>query len=175
MKIDNRAITRNALQSIRNAHAEIYNDSASPFAARIAAMHLLFNVTDHVLGLLTNEYVSRTLKAEHAQYSRDWCKQLDIRTCDDCGEYMHDIHAVPCESPAGHMFVLCETCAVLNGFADVCTQCTLVYSYDDMVRHVPAYLAEHVLTSTNGTALVSYVCVDCFPTLSYRRTATGPA
>ena len=165
MKIDNRAITRNALQSIRNAHAEIYNDSASPFAARIAAMHLLFNVTDHVLGLLTNEYVSRTLKAEHAQYSRDWCKQLDIRTCDDCGTHMHDMHAVPCESPAGHMFVFCETCAILNGFAAVCAHCTLAYAHEDMAEYIPHYLSESALDSADSAPLSMRVCIDCFPTL----------
>ena len=165
MQIDNGTIKRNALQLIIAANAALV-DSARPFAERLRALHLLFNVVDHVLGLMTNEYVSPAFKAEHARYSEEWHKALNIRTCDDCGTHMHDMYAVPCESPTGDVFVFCETCAILHGSAEVCTQCTLVYAHADMVDYVPHYLTESTLRCVDHAHVCARVCVDCFSTLS---------
>ena len=156
-------ITRDALQLIRDANAMqyAYQDSYRSFDVRMVAMHVLFNVADHVLGLTG----TRALLADHRKYSKNWREELHIRTCDDCGTHMHDMHAVPCESPAGHMFVFCETCAILNGFAAVCAHCTLAYAHEDMAEYIPHYLSESALDSADSAPLSMRVCIDCFPTL----------
>lgn len=169
MQIDNGTIKRNALQLILDANALLVRDSDRSFYIRMVAMHTLFNVVDYVLGLMEDSpYTGNALCTEHRKYAEQWRKELHIRTCDECSAHMHDMYAVPCRYPSGDIFVLCETCAILKGFAGVCPMCTLVYSYDDMVQHVPAYIAQRVLTGTVDAELVSFVCVDCFPALTSR-------
>ena len=180
MQIDNRMIMRSALQLIRCALAELSTSSlGEPAMVRLARLHALYNVTDHVLGIMTNPYVSDAFKAEHMRYSTEWRENLNIRTCSYCGTYAHDSHAVPCESPIGAVFVFCETCAILNGFASVCTQCTLVYAHSDTVSYVPSYLRGYVRHDPQAVPEYVHMCVDCFPTLSSpctgQHTATGPA
>lgn len=168
MTIDDKQIRRNALQLIRDANALQYRarDSYRSFDVRMVAMHALFNVADHVLGLMSSPYTGDALRAEHRKCAENWREELHIRTCDECSVHMHDMYAVPCEAPAGDIFVFCEKCAVLNGFAAVCTQCTLVYAHSDMADCVPHYLRESALRGADHTLACARVCVDCFATLS---------
>ena len=162
---DNGHVTGNALDLIRAAHTALDSDYSVSFDRRFSAAHLLYNVTDHVLGLMTNAYVSPAFKAAHARYSAEWREKLNIRTCDDCGTYMHDRYGVPCESPIGDVFVFCETCAVFNGFAEVCPHCTLAYAHADMMTYVTVRVTDNAYGLCIRTYDAPRACVDCFPTL----------
>lgn len=73
MQIDNEQITRNALALIHSALAEL---STTPLSAtvRLARLHAVCNVTDHVLGMMTSP--SAAFKAEHLRRNNEWRENL---------------------------------------------------------------------------------------------------
>lgn len=167
MTTNDRQVIRGSLALIHRALAELSTAPLSePATVRLARLHALYNVTDHVLGMTTHPYVSDAFKAEHMRYSVEWRENLNIRTCSYCGTYMHDSHTVVCESPTGELFAFCENCAIANGFAEACPQCGLVYTHEDMVTYIPAYLNGAAVWYMDDASMCTRVCVNCFPSLS---------
>ena len=154
--MNEKQITSNALALIHRALAIQANESLSykNVDDRMTALHIMFNVTDSVLGIAGT--------AVHAKRAALWRARLHVRTCDACKAQVHDAHMVLCESSIGDVFAFCETCAIESGLADVCPQCGLAYGHDDFVSFIPPYLSTSALHGTDIDALMTYACVDCF-------------
>lgn len=158
-----------ALDAVRSAKQKIIHDDSMPLADRLTALSLLFNVTDHLLGLIASPYLSRVFAEFHTERAREWRERLHIRTCDNCGTRMHDMHAICVTDPDENAWVFCESCLVLSGFGTICPQCALVYAHEDIGEYVNTRPTNDVRGMHTAPFDTAYACVDCIVTI--RRTA----